>query len=237
MRGKRAQLALPDRAPFNADAVLFNARVFASAREYLDLWLADPARDVSTKSPLAATDPLTVEFFSLMHNMAGSDFQDFHNDSRHFDDVRVQVPLIDVGEDTGPLEVEPLSGGEACGGTVRVHSRKGAANLYTGRTVHRGTANTGPRDRTALDWAYMSPAQAQASAYMKHYRMHAREAQARHNGRFAALCNSAGGRCATFDVMDQGEEIDDTVMEAVAWYGTFGATCLIGYHVLTKLGL
>ena len=39
--------------------------------------------------------------------MAGSDMQDWHNDSRHFDDVRVQVPLVDVGEDTGPLEVEP----------------------------------------------------------------------------------------------------------------------------------
>jgi len=224
VRGNRIQIALPDRAPFNTDSVLFNDATFGAAREYVE--------------PNSA---LTVEFFSLMHNMAGSDTQEWHRDSVQEGggpEVRVQVPLVDVGEAMGPLEIEPLREHDACGGVVRVLSRKGAATLYTGGTRHRGTANLGSQHRTALDFAYMAPMQATQSAYMGMYRVYARQAQQRHNDRFAALCEQAGpGPCATFNTTDQGAEIDDTLLETVCWWSAFVLTCVVSGTVAWRLGL
>ena len=154
---------------------------------------------------------------------AGTDDQKQHKDSSYVG-VKVQVPLVAVTDDMGPVEVALVgredqqegialsvqscgtSGTDSDGGRVRVTTPKGAAIFYRHTQRHRGTANYSPHGRPVLDLSFMAAADARKNDYMDTYTDSARADQQVHNARFVTACQEAAARdgkqplCTGFDM-------------------------------------
>ena len=185
IRGLRKEIALPDFSPFNDDRVIFNARAAGVIHNFY--------RAAESEGNLTNTTrrKVTLEMASIIHSMAGSDAQDWHQDSDLPEAIKMQVPLVDVPLELGPAELRPLRNNVTCE-TVHAVTRKGGALLYQHSLLHRGSANRGPRARNVLDFSFMERRNARKYAYLAAFRPAARAAEQRHSDRFAALC-AAGG--------------------------------------------
>ena len=212
LRGKREEIVVPDTLPFNS--ALFNPLVVGAVGGYM--------RAVAGKGAAPS-----LEYMTFIHSMRGSDSQHFHQDSSFVDGVKVQVPLVDVELEMGPVEIRSVradgeirrvgdirgdnevssQSSDTCS-QFNATTRRGAAILYLHTAYHRGTANAhATRDRTVLDFSYLLPAHAERNAYLRGFSLHARQTQQSHNRRFAILCAEAGVACSMHDVV--GGDDDD----------------------------
>ena len=145
LRGRRVPVALPLplQAPWPLSEVLTD-----------DLLFSKPVIDsaVRTFEALGLGPAIALNFASFIHSMEGCDDQRWHQDSQQEDGLKVQVPLDDVGVESGPLQLSPLG----CV-NISIPSAQGTAIIYRHVTWHRGTANRARAARTVVDLSFGTP--------------------------------------------------------------------------------
>jgi len=190
--GKRIEYGLPDLSPFNSSALLFNPNIVGSVIEYLSA-IGEPS-----------SEP-TMEAVTIIDNMPGSTDQNWHRDSPYVDGVKVQIPLVDVLPELGPIELEPRKDQEKCR-IIRGEIAKGSAVLYLSTLKHRGTANRAQVARPVIDYHYMLPESAKAYDYFSGFPERVLAQMDEQNARFAQLCAAAGMKCRKFSTPIQSIE-------------------------------
>lgn len=193
LRGSRKEYVLPFWPPFNSDSVIYNRDIVAVVSEY-------SARKAAKSFWNWFLSPLpTLEMASIIHSPVGTVNQDWHRDSIFADGIKVQVPLVDVSDEMGPVELRPSNSARnpKCS-IVRATSELGTAIVYIHRLKHHGTANLSNRSRPVLDFSYMSPKSAEEYSYIKTFRKIAKSSMASINQRFVELCRHDGARCSSF---------------------------------------
>jgi hypothetical protein len=138
-----------------------------------------------------------LNFAAVIHSGEFSHDQSWHADAPYFDGIKVQVPLIDIPLELGPIEIKPERNAHDCP-IVAAATSLGDAILYRHLVNHRGMGSKKGVNKTALDLSYMFPDTVarddflhkskfppQAYAAMKGYRLHA-----------AAQCRADGLACA-----------------------------------------
>lgn len=205
LSGRREQSVFPSGVfpPALEDAALHNRAVVAS---YL-----------ASLRALGITGRPMLNWITIIQSSSLTATQDWHTDAPLADGLKVQVPLVDVTADLGPLEIKvrPANKAKGCP-IVRGTVRRGTALMYRHSQPHRGTAaaavaaaSTGaagtpeaadgaPSHRVVLDISYMLPSSVARDDYLARHRYtaHAAEATRAHRVRSAALCAADLLACA-----------------------------------------
>ena len=183
----RHEYGLPDVEPYSRAA-------------FLDERIVRMVIDVHDALGEPAATP-TLESYTIINSLPGSDKQVKHKDSPFVDAIKMQVPLLDVDSKMGPIDIFPTKNNDGCP-VVSAISKLGTAVFYMSTTFHRGTSNKGSVPRPSLDYNFMLPESAYAYDYYQDWvpRWHVLEAMQAHNARFVQGCTGAGLVCAPFKV-------------------------------------
>jgi ectoine hydroxylase-related dioxygenase (phytanoyl-CoA dioxygenase family) len=220
--GSRSEFFVP--AQLASDDIIFNKRIAkslaalaASTAQQAKARISKPTRRLRFNYDGAVSDDndfadalslqqrtdkegYALEVLSLIYSPAGGAAQAWHQDvytTEPTGALKVQVPLVDVPAELGPTELEPARTGRARCLSVLATTRKGSAILYYPTVKHRGSENTHAwRNRTVLDYSYMTPLLVERNDYSSRYSELARSTMQAHRERFAVLCDSAGVACA-----------------------------------------
>jgi len=147
--------------------------------------------------------------------------------------VHMQVPLVDVTSDLGPLEINVAggAGGRRAGGcaVVRGVARRGTALMYRHVQPHRGTAAAAAAavPRVVLDISYMLPRSVESDNYLAREKyMAAAAAQMRVLRLRAAHLCASDGLCANSEevgAIRTGEAYEGRPSQPTAegWVGSY----------------
>lgn len=157
LRGRRAQVVPPPSFAskgIDIDVVVYHRHIVESHLSALKL--------------LGIEGAPMLNFLSIIRSTRFSYDQAWHSDALYEDGLKVQVPLLEVTDELGPVEIKPTTHPKKCP-VIRATTTLGDVIMYRHLTQHRGTrvrATSGAQRRTVLDISWMLPPTVGADDYL-----------------------------------------------------------------------
>ena len=164
LRGSRVHLVPPLHIP--VEHLLYSRgfmEVYLAALEVMGLTAAGTTtRAAGTATRAGTREKPMLDYATIMHTSYPSCDQTFHQDAPFPEGMRVQLPLMDVPLDLGPIQIKPEINANKCP-IVHAVTKVGDVILYRHSVRHMGAKNRaakagqGGKNRTVIDVSYLFP--------------------------------------------------------------------------------
>ena len=164
LRGSRVHLVPPLHIP--VEHLLYSRgfmEVYLAALEVTGLTAAGTTtRAAGTATRAGTREKPMLDYATIMHTSYPSCDQTFHQDAPFPEGMRVQLPLMDVPLDLGPIQIKPEINARTCP-IVHAVTKVGDVILYRHSVRHMGAKNRaakagkGGKNRTVIDVSYLFP--------------------------------------------------------------------------------
>jgi hypothetical protein len=163
LRGSRVHLVPPIHIPI--EHLLYSRgfiEVYLAALEAMGLTAAGTTTRTGTATRAGTREKPMLDYATIMHTSYPSCDQTFHQDAPFPEGMRVQLPLMDVPLDLGPIQIKPEINARKCP-IVHAVTKVGDVILYRHSVRHMGAKNRaaeaghGGKNRTVIDVSYLFP--------------------------------------------------------------------------------